>query len=70
MYSRPDLKIRVAPALLGFDQTIKLLRNETGTIYALYFIADVETSGKSDLLVGFRNVGVFGIPMGYSDSAS
>jgi hypothetical protein len=64
MYSRPDLKIRVAPALLGFDQTIKLVGNETGTIYALYFMTDVETSnGKSDLLVSFRNVGVFSILM-------
>lgn len=59
MYSRSDINIRVAPALLNFNLAINRIEDKSNAVYAVYFTNDVESNNNTELLARFRNVGIY-----------
>jgi hypothetical protein len=60
MYSRSDLRIRIAPPLLGFNAVIDLLENKTVAVYAVYHTNEVGDSNNTiEILIKFGNVGIY-----------
>jgi hypothetical protein len=62
MYSRFDLNIRIAPAVLSFTASISLVEDRTNVIYAVYYTDDVEYN-DTELLIQFGRIGIYKIPM-------
>jgi len=59
MYSRSDLRIRVAPPLLNLSEVVGMVEGES-IVYAIYYSDEVgETENITENLVTFRDVGVY-----------
>lgn len=58
MFSRPDLYIRIAPPLLGFNDVTGIVEEKTDVIYGVYFMKSVQTD-DIEILTEFGEVGVF-----------
>jgi hypothetical protein len=62
IYSRSDLRIRVAPAMLSLNAAINLVENRTDTIYAIYFTNRVgENNSTIEVLMLLGNIGIYRI---------
>jgi len=59
MYSRSDLRIRVAPPLLSLSEVVGMVEGES-IVYAIYYSDDVgKFENTKENLATFRNVGIY-----------
>jgi hypothetical protein len=59
MYSRIDLKLRVAPPLLSLNEVVTRVAGEIGSTYAIYFEGEVEETDNIMELESFKRVGIY-----------